>query len=163
MIVCTDQNWAIGNGNKLLAHLPSDLKYFKELTQDNIVLMGRKTLESLPNGKPLKNRINIVLTNNPPKDKDGSNINYTDNIEDIKYIADSFDHLETFVIGGGSIYSQLLPYCDRAYVTMMYKEFEADTYISNLGADEEWELIHHSDLQHENGIDFRYLIYERKL
>lgn len=123
--------------------------------------MGRKTLESLPNGKPLPDRVNIVLTNNPPKDKDANSVNYTDNIEDVKWIAESFDHLETFVIGGESIYKQLLPYCDIAYITMMYREFEADTYLPNLDDCEEWGLAYSSNMQHENGIDYRYLIYKR--
>lgn len=123
--------------------------------------MGRKTLESLPGGKPLPNRINVVLTKNPPKDRDGSNINYTNSIEDIKWIADSFDHLETYIIGGGSVYKQFLSYCDTVLVTKIEGEFKADTHFPNLDELSEWEITEESEIIEENGYKFKYVTYSK--
>ena len=140
-IVAVDNNWGIGYNGDLLEHIPEDLKYFKTLTTDHVVVMGRKTWDSLPK-KPLPNRDNIVITR--------TTVPYTDNDAffcDLEYLTShSKNHLfrlsgnkEWFIIGGGTIYKELLPLCDRVYVTWICKDYEnVDTYFPNLDKDPNW-------------------------
>ena len=157
-IVAVDRNWAIGKDKCLLAHLPGDLKYFKEKTIGKTVVMGRQTLESFPGGKPLPGRKNIVLTSRedyPP----------------ICEICCSQEHLfrclsdcngeDVFIIGGEQIYREFLPYCDRAYVTKIDAVFPADKYFVNLDEDPDWELVHESNPVKENGLTYRFTEYVR--
>ena len=137
LIVAADRNWAIGKNNKLMWSIPADMKFFRETTQGNVVIMGRKTLESFPQGQPLKNRVNIVITRNPSyKVKDAVVVHSVEEAieESRKYDGD------VFVIGGESIYRAMLPYCDTALVTRIDYAYEADTWFPNLDEDEEWEL-----------------------
>ena len=135
LIAAVDSNWAIGNKNKLLASIPADMKFFRETTTGHVVVMGRKTLESFPNGMPLKNRTNIVLTSNRNYCVKDAVIVHTlkELLEELK----KYDSEEIFVIGGGSVYQMMLPYCDTAYITKIDHAYEADTYFPNLDQDEE--------------------------
>ena len=129
LIVAADRNWAIGKNNKLMWSIPADMKFFRETTQGNVVIMGRKTLESFPQGQPLKNRVNIVITRNPSyKVKDAVVVHSVEEAieESRKYDGD------VFVIGGESIYRAMLPYCDTALVTRIDYAYEADTWFPNL-------------------------------
>ncbi len=153
LIVAVDSNWGIGKNNDLLCHLPEDMKNFRKITTGNKVVMGRKTLESFPNGKPLKNRTNIVLSTNEINE----DIILCHSIDEVLEKCDE----NTFVIGGGSIYKQFLPYCNIAYITKIHKDFDADTFFPVID-DTDWKLNEKSEIMNYNGIDFHFEIWERK-
>lgn len=154
--MAADKNWAIGKDNDLLCHLPGDLKYFKERTTGKTVVMGRKTLESLPGGKPLPKRTNIVLTRDESFEKEGCVI-----IHSIEELLEKYGQEDLMVMGGAEIYTKLLPYCDTCYITEIDKEFEADKHIPNVSADPSFEKVWESDEQIENGISYRFVEYKR--
>lgn len=160
MIVAVDNNWAIGNKNELLVSIPADKKFFRQETTGNVVVMGRKTLDSFPGGMPLKNRTNIVLTGNRNYSvKDAIVVHDLDELlEELK----KYPSESVYVIGGGSIYRQLLPYCDVCHVTKIDHTYEADTYFPNLDEDEEWEITADSEEQTYFDIAYQFLKYERK-
>ena len=130
LIVAVDKNWAIGLHNKLLVSIPADMKFFRETTMGKVVVMGRKTLESFPGGQPLKKRTNIVLTSDQNyKVKDAVVVNSVEALlEELRQYNDE----DIYVIGGESIYRQLLPYCKVAHITKIDHAYEADTYFPNL-------------------------------
>ena len=160
IIVAADENWAIGKDNKLLVSIPSDMKFFRRMTTGKVVVMGRKTLESFPNGLPLKNRTNIVLTQNPDDRVKEAIICHSreELLEELK----KYNSQDVFVIGGDSIYHQLLPYCDTAHVTKIYHSYEADTWFPNLDELKEWELTGDTEEQTYFDLEYRFLRYERK-
>ena len=145
IIVAVDKNWAIGYQNKLLNSIPEDMKFFRETTTGKVVVMGRKTLESFPNGRPLKNRVNIVITGQ--KDYKVPDAIVLHSVEEALEYVKQYDTNDVFVIGGASIYEQMLPYCDVAYVTKIDYAYEADAYFPNLDKDEEWVMTATSDEQ----------------
>ena len=159
-ILSADKNWGIGYQNRLLARIPSDMKFFRETTTGNVVVMGRKTLESFPNGMPLKNRTNIVLTGNPEYDvKDAVIVHSQEELlEELKKYADE----NIYVIGGESVYRQLLPYCDTAHVTKIDRAYEADAWFPDLDADEAWEITAESDEMCYFDTTYHFLKYVRK-
>ncbi len=159
LIVAVDKNWAIGLKNKLLVSIPADMKFFRETTTDKVVVMGRKTLESFPNGLPLKRRTNIVMT----RDK---NYKVKDAIvvHDVKELLEELEKYaqeDIYVIGGESIYRQLLPYCKVAHVTKIDHAYEADTYFPNLDEMEDWEVTGVSDEQTYFDLEYEFVKYER--
>ena len=127
MIASADNNWAIGYKGSLLAHVSADMKFFKSKTVGNVVILGRKTLMTFPNGKPLKDRKNIIITTDESFKVEGAEIVHS--TDELLETVEKYDDDSLYVIGGGSIYDQLLPYCDTAYITKFDKTFEADTYI----------------------------------
>lgn len=160
LIVAADKNWGIGKDNKLLVSIPSDMKFFRQETMGKVVVMGRKTLESFPNGLPLKNRTNVVLTSDKNYQvKDAVIVHSIDEVlEELK----KYDDDEIYVIGGGKVYEELLPYCDVAHVTKIDFAFEADTHFPNLDEDPEWEIIAASDEQTYFDLEYTFVKYERK-
>lgn len=160
LILAADRNWAIGKDGDLLCHLPGDLKYFKEKTVGKTVIMGRGTLESLPEKKPLPKRENIVISGNPDYAVPGAVVLHSHE-ELFDYIRDK-DSDEVMVLGGGRVYRELLPYCDTCYITRIYESFDADTWFVNLDEMPEFEIVWQSELQEENGIQYRFLEYRRK-
>ncbi len=158
LIVAVDKNWAIGKNNKMMWSIPADMKYFREMTKGNIVIMGRKTLESFPQGQPLKNRVNIVITRNKNyKVKDAVIVR---SVEEAVEEAKKYEG-ELFVIGGESIYRAMLKYCDTAYVTKIDHAFDADTYFPNLDEDKEWEMTKISEEQTCFDLEYYFTVYER--
>ena len=159
IIVNADKNWAIGKNNSLLVRIPADMKYFRQMTEGNIVVMGRKTLESFPGGQPLKNRVNVVLTTDKNyKVKDTVSVHSVEEmVEELK----KYNSEDVYVIGGESIYRQLLPYCTKAYVTKIDHAYDADTYFPDLDADPEWEMTKISDEQTYFDLEYVFTIYER--
>lgn len=158
LIVAVDKNWAIGKNNKLMWSIPADMKYFRETTKGNIVIMGRKTLESFPQGQPLKNRTNIVITKNPNyKVKDALIVH---SIEEAMEEAKKYEG-EIYVIGGESIYRAMLPYCEKALVTKIDHAYDADTYFPNLDEDPEWAMTKISEEQTCFNLEYYFTIYER--
>ena len=158
-IVAADKNWAIGYKNKLLVSIPADMKFFRQMTGGKVVVMGRKTLESFPNGLPLKNRTNIVLTGNPNYHvKDAVIVHTTEELlEELK----KYEEEDIYVIGGESIYRQLLPHCKTAYVTKIDHAYEADTYFPNLDEMEDWSLTGISEEQTYFDLEYVFARYER--
>ena len=152
-IVAVSNNWGIGKDNDLLFRISADLKRFKALTSGHAVVMGRKTLESLPGGKGLPNRRNVVLTTNP--DFTAENVEIATNPAQLLFTAGA----DAFVIGGGSVYRQLLCVCDRVYVTKVFADAEADAFFPDLDADPNWEIAEESEIMEENGLRFQYVDY----
>lgn len=141
-IVAVDKKWAIGKENKLLYHIPIDMKFFKEATSKQIVVYGYNTLLSFPKQQPLPNRINIVLTS---KSLDIENLIVAHSIEDLmkilRTLKANYNDKDVYICGGASVYKQLLPMCDEVMVTRIDAETDdADTYFPNLDKDENWEL-----------------------
>lgn len=160
LIVAVDKNWAIGCKNRLLVSIPNDHKFFRQETLGKVVVLGRKTLETFPQGQPLKGRTNIILS----KDK-----NYSVNgaitvhsIEELLAELKQYSSEDVYIIGGESIYRQMLPYCDTAHVTKIDHVYEADTYFPNLDASEEWEITADSEEQTYFDLVYYFIKYERK-
>lgn len=159
-IVAVDNNWGIGYNGDLLEHIPEDLKYFKALTTGHVVVMGRKTWDSLPQ-KPLKDRLNIVISRQPR----GSlgEMAFTIQMDEAKMrVAMSDNNEEWFIIGGGSIYQEFLSVCDRVYVTKIYKDHDnVDTYFPNLDESEEWVPAACGQLLTYNDLTYQFWQYDR--
>ena len=163
-IVAVDNNWGIGYNGDLLEHIPEDLKYFQALTTGHVVMMGRKTWDSLPK-KPLSNRDNIVITRTtvPYTDNDTffCNLEYLTTYSKNRLLRMSEDK-EWFIIGGGTIYKELLSLCDRVYVTKIYKDHEnVDTYFPNLDESNEWAPASCGQLLTYNDLSYQFWQYDR--
>lgn len=156
LIVAVDQNWAIGKDGDQLVYLKEDLKRFRTLTSGHTVILGRKTLATFPGGRPLKNRRNLILSRNPQFQAEGAEVFAS--VEELVQKADG----DAFVIGGASVYEQLLPYCDTAYITKIHAAFPADTYFPDLDKSEEWEVVEESESLEQDGIAYHYVTYRRK-
>lgn len=158
IIVAVDNNWAIGNKGKLLVRIPEDQKFFRETTTGKVVVLGRKTLAEFPNGLPLKNRINIILSKDTKYSvKDAIVVNSKNELlEELK----KYNSEDIYVIGGGSIYEMMLPYCELAHVTKIDYNYESDTFFSNLDNLENWKLIADSEEQTYFSLEFQFLLYK---
>ncbi len=160
LIVAVDNNWAIGNKNQLFISIPNDQKHFREETTGKVVVLGRKTLATFPQGLPLKNRTNIILSKDKNfKVKDALVVH---SVEELLEQLKQYDSEDVYIIGGESIYRQMLPYCDVAHVTKIDYSYEADTYFPNLDADGDWVITADSDEQTYFDIAYEFLRYERK-
>ena len=159
LIAAVDKNWAIGKNNELLVSIPNDMKMFRQMTTGKVVVMGRKTLESFPNGLPLKNRVNIVLTKNQNYQVKGAIIVHS--VEEVLEELKKYDSEDVYVIGGESVYRQLLPYCDVVHATRIDMEYQADAHFPNLEKDPEWIVTADSDEQTYFDLEYVFLKYER--
>lgn len=160
LIAAVDKNWAIGKNNQLLVRIPADQKFFRETTTGKVVVMGRKTLESFPNGLPLKNRTNIVLTKDKNyKVKDAIVLHSMDELMDELKKYDSDD---IYIIGGEKIYAQLVDQCDVAHITKIDYEYDADAYFPNLDEKPEWVITGDSEEQTYFDLIYYFYRYERK-
>ena len=159
IIVAADSNWGIGKNNQLLVSIPADMKMFRQETTGKVVVMGRKTLESFPNGLPLKNRTNIVLTGNKNYKANGAIIVHT--IEELLEEIKKYPSDEVYCIGGDSVYKQLLPYCDTAHVTKIDFAYEADSHFPNLDEIPEWKITAESEEQTYFDLEYTFVKYER--
>ena len=159
LIVAVDENWAIGYKNELLIRIPADMKMFRQETTGKVVVLGRKTLETFPNAQPLKNRTNIILsTNKDYKVKDATVVHSIEELlEELKNYADE----DIYIIGGETIYRQLLPYCNVAHITKIDRSYEADAFFPNLDADPDWEVTAESDEQSYFDTTYSFVKYER--
>lgn len=157
LIVAIDKKNGIGKNGDLLCHLSADLKHFKEITSGKTVIMGYNTLISLPKSAPLKNRRNIVLYENDIT-VEGAEIVHS--LDELFELVGDIDNEELFVIGGAMVYTLLMPYCKKLYITHIEKEFDADRFLPEIKADE-WRAVEESELMEENDIPFRYVTYER--
>ena len=160
VIVAVDKNWGIGKDNKLLVSIPSDMKFFREETMNKVVVMGRKTLESFPNGLPLKRRTNIVLTKDRNyKVKDAILVH---SVEELMEELKKYDSEDIYVIGGDSIYRQLLPYCAVAHVTKIDYAYEADSYFPNLDEMSDWTVERTSEELTYFDLEYMFVKYVRQ-
>lgn len=161
IIVAVDKNWAIGKDNELLVSIPADMKFFRETTMNKVVVMGRKTLESFPGGQPLKKRTNIVLTKNQNYHVEGGTVVH--NIEELLEELKKYNSEDIYVIGGDSIYHQMLPYCDTAHITKIDHAYEADSYFPNLDKMPEWRIEADSEEQTYFDLEYHFLLYKKSL
>lgn len=160
IIVAVDSNWAIGNKDRLLVSIPNDHKHFREETTGKVVVLGRKTIQTFPQGQPLKNRTNIILSRD--RDYTVKDAIVVHSVEELLEKLKEYDTGEVYIIGGESIYRQLLPFCDTAHVTKIEHAYEADTYFPNLDADDEWEAVEESDEQTYFDLAYTFVKYQRK-
>ncbi len=160
MIVAVDRNWGIGRDNGLLASVPGDMAFFRKMTTNKVVVMGRKTLESMPGSKGLRNRINYVLTSNKDFAAEGCII--VNSEEELFAELDKYESDEVFLIGGASLYNKYYDRCEKLYVTKLLADLDADTYIVNLDEDERYIIAEESELKEENGISYKFCTYVRK-
>ena len=157
-IVVVDQNWAIGCNGDLLFSLPTDMKRFRSLTIDGTVILGRKTLDSFPGGRPLPRRRNIVITRKVDFDREGCEI--VPSPQAALEAAAGTEEEQLWVIGGGSVYTAMLPKCKRAFVTRVDSAApEADTFFPNLDKLPGWEVESVSEPVEENGVTYRFVDY----
>lgn len=157
MIAAVAENNALGKGNKLVWHLPNDFKRFKSLTSGHHIIMGRKTFESFP--KPLPNRIHVIITRQKEYQAEGCII--VDSIEKALEICPKDE--DTFIIGGGEIYSLGLPYTNKIEITQVHHAFEADTYFPEINK-EEWKIVAstYNGKDEKHLYDYSYQTYIRK-
>ena len=158
-IVAIDNNLGIGYNNQLLEYIPKDIRFFQEKTMNNIVIMGRKTYESLPY-KPLPNRLNIVISNTQTGfEKDTMFMTYEECIKNIK----SKQIENAFIIGGETIYKLFLPYCNKILLTHIYNTHEkVDSYFPNIFEMSEWTCIFKSAMQKYGNINYQFKTFSRK-
>lgn len=160
LIAAVDKNWAIGLRGGLLVRIPMDMKSFREMTTGKVIVLGRKTLETFPNGIPLKNRTNIILTKNPDYRVKGAVVVHS--LEELHEELKKYPTEDVFVAGGESIYRQLVDECDTAHITKIDYSYEADAYFPNLDEKPEWELVADSEEQTYFDLEFQFLKYEKK-
>lgn len=158
IIAAVDKNWAIGYNNKLLISIPEDMKLFMQMTTGGVCIMGRGTLDSLPAGKPLKNRVNIVLTRD--KSLKESDAVIVHGVEEALLQLSEYEG-DVYIIGGESIYRQFLPYTDTAYITYIDYEYQADRYFPKLDDNKEWKMTEESEEQTYFNVEYYYRKYER--
>lgn len=157
LIAAVSENWGIGKDNKLLFNIPCDMRFFRETTMGKTVIMGRKNLESFPNGKPLKNRRNIVLTKDKSFCCEGAEA--VSGIEELLSLDGVGD--DAFIIGGESVYKQLLKYCDLCYITKVHEVADCDRFMVNLDQRDDWRLLSESEKTEDNGHIISFCVYER--
>lgn len=160
-VVAVDKNWGIGNDGNLLFHISEDLKNFRRLTEGKTVILGRKTLATFPKGAPLKNRRNVILSRDESYSVEGAEV--ARSVEAAAELLKNENTDNVCVIGGASIYTQMLPFCDMAVVTKIDAEAPAsDKFFPNLDENDDWYLAEESEVKEENGIKFKFCTYKRK-
>ncbi len=159
IIAAVDENWAIGYRDKLLVSIPNDQKHFREETTGKVVVLGRKTLQTFPQGMPLKNRINIVLSKDTTlKIKDAIVVH---SLEELLEELKQYPSEDIYIIGGQSLYEQMLPYCDTAHITKIDRRYQADSYFPNLDKDPDWVITADSDEQYYFDLTYTFYRYQR--
>ena len=159
LIAAVDRNWAIGNKGQLLVRIPNDHKMFRQETLDKVVVYGRKTLETFPLSQPLDRRVNIILSTN--KSLQVRNALVVHSIEELLEACRAYESDDIYVIGGASVYRQLLPYCDTAHITRIDYAYQADAWFPNLDEDPDWKITADSEEQTYFDIEYQFLKYKR--
>ena len=150
-----DTSWGIGKSNDLMFSLPKDMKFFRETTKGKIVVMGLNTLRSFPNGKPLKNRVNVVLS---PEDVE-EDVVTVHNLDELFSEVSKYPQDDVFVIGGASVYRALIPYCSEVLVTKVNADGGADVFVPDLDEDPNFALVGESAPEEDNGYSIRFCTY----
>lgn len=159
-IVAVDRNWAIGNKGSLLVSIPNDMKMFRQTTTGKVVVLGRKTLETFPQKQPLKNRTNIILSRD--RGFTAGDAVVVHSIEELLEELKKYPSEDIYIIGGDSIYKQMLPYVYTVHVTYIDHAYEADAYFPNLDKTGEWEITADSEEQTYFDIAYEFRQYKRK-
>ncbi len=159
LIACADSSWGIGKNGCLLFSLKKDMEFFRSLTMGNVVIMGRRTFDSLPGKKPLRGRINMVFSR---RAVDAANIVSVSSVDGLFSALGRYPGKKAFVIGGSEIYRLLLPYCSRAYITRVDADGGAEVFMPDLDEAPGWLLTEKSDIVTENGVPFRFCVYDRQ-
>ena len=157
IIVAKAKNNVIGKNNEIIWKLPTDMKRFKDLTTGHVIIMGRKTFESI--GRVLPNRKHIIFSQNPDFKVEDENVEIVHSMLQIQQYIE--DENENFVIGGAMIYNLLMPYVNKMYITQIDKEFEGDAFFPRVDS-EKWEEIERLPQINENGINYEFITYKRK-
>ena len=160
LIAAVDNNWAIGCKGQLLVRIPADQRMFRQETLNKVIVYGRKTLETFPLAQPLDRRVNIVLSSNP--DYKVKNAVVVHSVDELMKELEGYPSEDIYIIGGESVYRQMLPYCDTAHITKIDYNYHADAYFPNLDEDPEWEITADSDEQTYFDIAYTFVRYERK-
>lgn len=160
IIAAVDSNWAIGYQNSLLVRIPRDQQIFREMTEGKVIVVGRRTLESFPQKQPLKNRVNIVLSRDQTYAVKGAVVVHS--IEELMETLEQYDEKDVYVAGGASVYGQLLPYCDTAYITKIDYTYQADAHFPRLDQTADWQLTADSEEQTYFDLEYYFQKYERK-
>lgn len=160
LIAAVDSNWAIGYKGHLLTRIPDDLGMFRKKTLEKVVVYGRKTLETFPKAQPLNRRTNIVLSGNTEYKVDNAVVVHSihELLEELK----AYPSEDIYIIGGESVYRQMLPYCDTAYITKIDRSYAADAHFPNLDADPEWEVAEDGDDRIYSDLTYQFICYRRK-
>ena len=160
LIVAADNKWGIGRDGGLLANLPTDMKYFREHTSGKVVVMGRRTLESMPGKRGLPKRINYVLTTDPGYEAERCIV--VNSEAELWEELSQYDPDDVYLIGGATLYNRYYRMCDELYVTKLDADLGADTFITDFDEDPDYEVAGESEPVTENGITYRFLVYRRK-
>lgn len=160
LIVNVDNNWGIGLKNKLLVRIPNDMKFFRNQTIGKVIVMGRNTLESFPQSQPLAGRTNIVLTRNMDYKVNGATVVHS--IEELMEELKQYKEDDIYIIGGETIYRQMLPYCQKAHVTKVNHSYEADAHFPNLDKEPGWKQIEESEEQTYFDLEYVFTTYEKE-
>ena len=156
-IVAVDKKWGIGKKNDLLFSLPKDMEFFRKATLNKVVVMGSNTLKSFPNGKPLKNRTNIVLF---PGGEKRDDCTVVDSLEELSQELKKYNPDDVFIIGGAMFYKTMLPYCSQILVTKVDSDGGAEVFFENLDNLPTWRLSYVSDPVETNGYTIRFTTYD---
>lgn len=155
-IVAVDENWGIGRNGQLLVRISADLRRFKALTTGHAVILGRKTLQTFPGGRPLPGRENLIMSTTMDAAPEGTKV-----FRDLDSLLD-YAPEDAFVIGGETVYRELLPYCGKAYVTKIHQTFDADAFFPALDDLDGWKVTETEGPFEESGLRFSYVTYERE-
>lgn len=164
LIANVNRSWGIGKDGKLLFHIPNDMRFFREKTRGNIVVMGKNTFLSLPGSKPLPDRFNIVLSrkgNDAPGVEDSENLCWCTSVQEVERIVKDRPEEDIYVIGGGEIYRQMLPLCNTAYITQVDSGAPADVWMPDLDAAPDWKKAEILSRGSQNGLSYTICRYER--
>lgn len=159
LIVAVDNKWGIGKNNRLLFSIPLDMKYFKAMTTNKVVVMGYNTLLSFPQSKPLPNRTNVVLA---PLDVTRDDLTVVHTLDDLFKQLSNYDDDDVFIIGGGMFYKTMLPYCKNAYVTQIFADGCAEVFFENLDNNPNWTKTLLDQIKEYNNLKFQFTLYENK-
>lgn len=160
LIAAVDKNWGIGLKGDLLVRIPNDHKHFREETTGKVVVLGRKTMDTFPGGQPLKNRTNFVLSSDQNYQVKGAVTVHS--IDELMEELKQYPSEDIYIIGGESIYRQLLPFCDTAHITTIDHAYEADTYFPDLDKMPDWKITEQSEEQTYFDLEYVFVKYERK-
>lgn len=159
LMVLVDESWGIGCSGEQMIYLSQDLKRFKEMTMGKTMVLGRKTLSTFPSGKPLVGRKHMILSGNPTFSVEGAEV-YSSLEDLLGALSLLSEEEEVIVIGGASVYQQMLPYCQRAYVTKVSGSYTVDCYFPDLDGLPSWVLVSQSEMYQEGEVSFSYCTYE---
>ena len=159
-IVSVDKNWGIGYKGSLLVKIPEDMRFFKQTTIGQVIIMGRGTFESLPGQKPLPERINLVLSTKDLKQHSGILVCHS--LRELAETLKKYPGKEVFLIGGEEVFQQLLPYCTEVYVTKIENTYPADRFFPNLDETETWDLVAAGPPKNHQGLEYCFTVYRNR-